>query len=178
MKKVILFLLLIALFGFTISAYAQGNAASEGVCDTDSLQNIINLFIGELGKLKTGSETDPVKIADKLQQLANDANMLRAACDGLVFSGESAKVIGPVKLPQGVYRVTATTDGYMSGTITAVEGECGAGVAFTTPLLFTIMQGQASKGSEATVTSKDCTALIEIANVQGSWKVEFERLTS
>lgn len=99
------------------------------------------------------------------------------ACSGLTFSGESGSVVGPVEMPEGVYKAVATTDGFMTVQVTALSGKCGAGNAqFMMPGLFIISKGQASSGAEALMFSEGCSALFEVGNVQSGWELRFEKL--
>lgn len=143
-------------------------------CDAASLQDQINIFIGAMGALKTGGETDLVKIADRLQEAANTANLLRATCDGLVFEGDANKVLGPIHFPAGVYRAIAEADNEngISVTLTPTKGECGAGSDYYSPSLFLVSKGETLFGS------KDCEALIEIKMFSGKWKLSFVRIST
>ena len=151
---------------------AQDAPVEAPACDLPNLQNDINYFIGELGKLKT--ETDTAKISGQLQSLANDANRLRASCDNLVFSGTEPKVVGPVIFPAGIYRAKGT--GNKNGItviLTPTKGECGQGTSFYSNLLFNGDNGETTFGSNG------CEALMEIKIYgTGDWNLSFERLTS
>lgn len=92
------------------------------------------------------------------------------------YNGTDATVIGPVEIPAGIYRTILTIERYASVSVTPTQGECGAGSSFLTPGLFIIMQGQATNGAEAIFTSRGCTALIEVSNVQAAWKLRFEKV--
>jgi hypothetical protein len=94
----------------------------------------------------------------------------------LIFSGNEATVIGPVEIPAGIYRATATTGGFIIVSVTATAGECGAGTGFLSPGLFNQSAGQATNGAEAIFTSEGCTALFEVSNVQQSWTLELVKV--
>lgn len=98
------------------------------------------------------------------------------AVEPMEYTGTDATVLGPVEIPVGIYRATLTTDKYASISVTPTQGECGAGSSFLTPGLFIIMEGQAANGAEAVFTSRGCTALIEVSNVQAAWKLRFEKV--
>jgi len=151
---------------------AQDTPVEAPACDLPNLQNDINYFIGELGKLKT--ETDTAKIANQLQVLANGANSLRASCDNLAFTDTKSKVIVPVKFPEGIYRAIAETNTMgISVNVTATEGECGAGTSYLSENVFLVTKG------EAVFTSKGCSALIEVKSFGDEvWNLRFERLTN
>ncbi len=67
----------------------------------------------------------------------------------LIFNGTANTVIGPIQIPAGVYRATATTAGFFIASVTATEGECGAGSSFLLPGLFILSAGEATNGAEA-----------------------------
>lgn len=95
----------------------------------------------------------------------------------LQYTASSDKVIGPVEIPEGVYRATATTSGYIIVHITAVEGECGEGSGiFLSESLFNAMSGQVTNGAEAVLTSRGCKALIAVSNVQNTWTLRIEKV--
>jgi hypothetical protein len=103
--------------------------------------------------------------------------IMQATCAGLAFAGDAATVVGPVELAEGVYKATATTDGFMIVNITALSGECGAGnKLFMTPGLFILSKGQAANGAETVLFSAGCTALLEVSNVQSGWALRLEKL--
>jgi hypothetical protein len=95
----------------------------------------------------------------------------------LIFNDSAAKVIGPVEIPAGTYRAKMTTAKYITVSVTATSGECGAGTSFLSPGLFILLEGQATQGAEAVFTSKGCNALIEVSNVQAPWSLEFEKVS-
>jgi len=174
MKRFFVIAICFALALFCMPVIAQDATVEAPACDLPNLQNDINYFIGELGKLKNGTETDPVKIADQLQILANGANSLRASCDGLAFADSGNKVIGPVTFPSGIYKATAKgNDNGINVIVTATSGECGAGLSYYTSVLFSVTNG------EATFGSKGCSAILEIKSYgEGDWKLTFERLST
>lgn len=175
-KYIIILLITILLLGvFPTITNSQDNTSST--CDLLTMQTVIDNFIGELGKLKTSNESDPVKLANELEDLALGAARLRATCDGLTFAGKAQKLIGPVDFPVGTYRATAKTAGYMAVTITPAQGQCGQG-QYMDSSLFLIINGQAANGAETLFISQGCTAMVEISNVQGDWSLSFENLTT
>lgn len=164
--------LLVLLLASVLILPAAPSAAQETdfSCTLESLQDAINIFIGELGKLRT--ETDPVIIADMLQQLANGANARRAACDNLIFSGDANTVVGPVIFPAGIYKAigSANANG-IRVILTVLEGECGQGTSYFSDVLFNVENGETVFGSN------ECTAIMEVKMYgEGQWNLRFERL--
>lgn len=81
-------------------------------------------------------------------------------------------VIGPVSIPSGAYRVTATTNGFFIGQIQTVSGTCNA----DTMGLFNLMQGIATLGAETLFTSENCQAIISVSNTQQPWTLDFSQI--
>lgn len=167
-------LLLIGLLYVSPTVLAQSD---EPICNAAAFEDVIAQFINELEVMR--ETLDPATAADKLQELANSANMIRATCDGLAFEDDKQTVIGPVEFPAGVYRATFTTEGYGAVSVNPLSGNCGQGSgSFLTPSLFLIMGGNATEGAESIFSSEECNALIEVSNVQGAWSLTFERLST
>ncbi len=177
-----LFILVCSLF---IMPFNITKAQSKPLeCTLSNMKEGVDLYIEKLGELKT--ETDPVKIAFTMERLFRFAGTLRALCDNLSFHGKLQKVIGPVKIPPGMYRAIITTKGFISVNVTTIDGECGKGdkTHMNRELFSLLDEGQAKDGAEIVFTSTGCTTLIEISNVvaskavgadyAGEWSLSFE----
>ena len=93
----------------------------------------------------------------------------------LLYSGTNGKVIGPIEILPGTYKVTATTSGYMTVQLTVSSGQCGAiSGSITDTLMYDLIQGQATDGAQIVFQSQDCKALINVSNVQAPWTLKFE----
>lgn len=100
---------------------------------------------------------------------------LSVQCYGLSFSSNEhglLPVIGPVYIPAGVYRVTATTAGYMIVNVEVLTGECGEFGS-----VVNVSQGRATEGAQSVFRSGECEALIEVSNATEDWLLIFERVT-
>jgi len=95
-------------------------------------------------------------------------------CGPLTWEGDSETLIGPVRIPEGYYRATVTTDGYFITKLTAIDGECSGSSSFMP--LFNLSGEQASDGAEALVMSEGCSALLEISNISAPWTLVLERM--
>jgi len=111
----------------------------------------------------TAAQTDPLPAAlDALTALHNRLATSDAACRGLVFEQQNATVHGPLTIPPGTYRVTATTPGYFIADLQPLSGECD------TPdygNLFILSDGRAADGAQTIITSSGCTAIITTSNI-------------
>jgi hypothetical protein len=83
-------------------------------------------------------------------------------------------VLGPLKLPSGIYRVTVRTSGYFIAQVETVSGTCDTGLMG----LFNLSSGIATGGASSTLTSEDCNALVTISNVTEPWTLVFQQITS
>ncbi|MBC7815012.1 MAG: hypothetical protein H7175_27890 [Burkholderiales bacterium] len=81
-------------------------------------------------------------------------------------------VIGPVNIPTGTYRVTATTTGFIIVQLEPVSGSCEGGLLG----LFNMMQGQGNDGAETMLVSENCQTLIQVSNTNEAWTLEFSRI--
>ncbi len=104
-----------------------------------------------------------------------EMSAMQSTCAGLSWEGKNPKVIGPVEIPAGLYRATATTKGFMIAQITLIDGDCGA-KGISAKNLFSLFKGDADEGAEAILESDGCTALLEISNVQEAWTLTLEKL--
>lgn len=175
MKKSIVLLLLVCVSSLAAPALAQ-DSPTDAACDLTALQTSIDTFVEAAGKLK--AETDTVKVSNGLQELANEANSLRATCDGLSFSGTKQLVIGPVTIPQGIYRAKATTDEAIIVELTILDGECEDRSSGETKGIFALTSGTAKDTAETIFNSKGCSALIEVSLVRADWQLAFERIST
>lgn len=117
-------------------------------------------------------------VAGALREVASAAGVAAAACDGLAFDSEKdgmMPVIGPVTIPEGIYRVTLTTEGYYILGLDVLEGECGQGERFRSSL-FLISRGDATDGAQVVLNSTGCETLLSISNVTDPWVLDFEKL--
>lgn len=161
----ILVVLLMALAGVGVAA-AQQPDLPEG-CD----------LLGAIDDVQSEFDSNPVgveAILDVFTNAANTLTMMRTTCEGLVFEGTGDRVLGPIELLPGLYRVVVQTDGYVIGDIQVISGACEAQSFMG---LFLESPGHANDGAEALVTSEGCTAVVTISNITEPWTLRFEKIT-
>jgi len=178
MKKIIFLVLLVCAFGIASPTIAQDTSSESLKCDMPTLQSLMDKFSEALQKVKDAKPTDPIKVSNVLQTMANLANDTRAACDGLAFSGNKQQVLGPVTIPVGIYRAKATTSGAILVDVTVTDGECGSRTSGEQKNVFALNKDEAKDGAEAVFTSKGCTALIQVSLVDAPWQLDFERIST
>lgn len=177
-RKYLILLLITVFLPVAIPPLSAQDAVYK--CDLPTMAGEVDALIGALTKLKSSGETDPVKIADVIEQVAVTANILRGSCDNLVFKDKKQTVIGPVEVPKGLYRVKLETKskGYIGVTMTVADGECGAGSYGNDTLLFNTSGDEFGGEGETIFKSNGCTILVEV-KIEGSpWTVTFERLST
>lgn len=153
--------------------------AQEGAsCDAAALTAVSDALAEANDAAKAAIEAGDLEGAlAALASVKTPISAAEAACSGLTFSGTNDSVVGPVELPEGIYKATATTDGFISVLVTALSGECGSGSARSMrQLLFNVSKGEAAAGAEALLFSAECSALFEVGNVQGDWEIRFEKV--
>ena len=175
-KKMALIAIVLGLLAGLLPTNAQ-DTLPEG-CTADALTLVMGAIQAAndvAGKaIKAGDLKSAIEALDTIK---TDAITLDSFCGELSWSGKAASVIGPVTIPEGVYRAIATTTGFITVKITATDGECGEGDPdYLRPTLFNLSEGAADSGAQAVLTSKECTALIQISNVQTDWALVFEKV--
>ncbi len=156
--------LLIAVTGVS----AQEETAEECSAAADALTVIADIL--------AEPELSPLDTLDLIYKAAIEA---RATCMELSFSSEVEgfePVIGPLIIPEGIYRPTVTTEGYFIMRIVPLRGECGDGTRMSPTSVFNITAGIATTGAQGVVASAGCEALIEIENTSAPWVLSFEKL--
>jgi hypothetical protein len=160
----------------TWGTVAQDSAA-EG-CSADSLTALVAEIQTANGEALTAIESgDLTSAVDALAASDERVGLMKAVCAGLVFEGTEGEVIGPIEIPEGIYRATVTTAGFIAAVLTPLEGECGQGSgSFLSAAIANESKGDAVNGAESVVTSMGCTVLIEVSNVQEPWTLMFEKI--
>jgi hypothetical protein len=162
-------LLLLALWGSATPTVAQD---SKTACDPASIIKKANALTA-----KGDSKAD----MEALQKLADDIHAQSIACNGLTFTGNNSKLIGPFDLPKGNFKAILTTRARFTGRLSAITGTCmttrstnSSGAA----TLFSVTGSDALNGSEAIIRSEGCHAVIETDGVRAAYKLTIEPLES
>jgi len=165
--RLLITLALIVIFPFFVApADAQDNLPVQ--CNPTGFFNVFSTI---LPKNSAALETDMyLKFLRELRVLLDSQWLL---CNGMTFSGNGAKLLGPIDLPAGLYRVTLTTTGYFSAKLEVITGDCESTGLIG---LYGIFEGQANEGSETLIKSSGCTTLIDTSNVTDTWTLTIEPL--
>jgi hypothetical protein len=175
-KKLLVIVVVLSLLAALLPLNAQ-DALPEG-CTAEALTTLTDNLTKATDAANTAIAAGDLKGAiEGLNAAQLEVTTLGITCSGLSWEGKAAKVIGPVVIPEGVYRAKTTTTGAMIAQLTVTDGECGVGnVAFLQPTLFLLMPGSATDGAEEVLTSTGCTTLIGVSNVQGDWTLSLEKV--
>lgn len=156
-------ILLIFLTLFILPTLAQ----DEPACDLTFLLDELDATVTILPKL-----TDE-GIMKTLMQMESLISRTRAQCAGYTFTSEDEglqPVIGPLEFANGIYLARITTEGFIAGKVTELNGLCG-----DSSYLFNEGSGDAVDGAERIFeTSENCSMLLELSNVSAPWTLEFE----
>lgn len=167
MKRLLLIAILFTLIVPPVSAQ------DEPECDTEAATLALETALENLD-----SADDPLAV---ITEARRELARIEAECLGLgPWEGDSDQVIGPIEIPEGIYRVEVETDGFFIMDITTLNGECGpTGFGTNVFNLFESDLAGSSEGrvSQATVQSEGCEAILEISNVaMGDYTLTFEKL--
>lgn len=160
-----IFALLIVLFSASV-LLAQDTTALEpaDVCTEDETQAFTDSLLALIQSPAEGG------LFEQLDALQNAVMTHRWKCTGMVLSGEpeagkAVVVLGPISIPDGIYRVTLTTDEFFILGATELSGDCR--------LHFAESDGDASAGTEQIYEyDDDCTMLLEI-EAEAPWEIRF-----
>jgi hypothetical protein len=115
----------------------------------------------------------PASVQGMLDAIDATAALLaeaKATCSGLAFEGDGDRVLGPIELRAGFYRVTVETAGYFSADLQVLAGECEA----TSPLGLFNETPTESGVFESLIESSGCTTLIQTTITSEPWTLRIE----
>ncbi len=170
MKLIVLTLLTILAF---VSAAPQGVAAQtdKPKCDAASVIATANTL-----KASGDSKADTAL----LLKLRDQIEAVNIACNGMTYTGQGNKSVGPVTLATGAYLVTIKgkvrhVDGSL--TLKSLKGDCGFMWLQVMPEGGTDMLSSDWKDAEASQTLQvtDCRAMFETSFISG-WILTIEPL--
>lgn len=154
-----------------IVAPAPTRAEDALACPDDDLAAVIEEGRALLEDAGAALEDGDAEAAFMLlQQLRVLLSENAVNCTGLAFEGVDQAVIGPVRIPAGVYRLTFTTPGVGSIQVSAIDGECDEG------RLLNVRRGQGTDGAKTAFVSEGCLAVIEANSIGATWSLQFELL--
>lgn len=149
-----------------VVAVAQDGLQPPGECDR---QTIIDDLNARVTALDAESET----FLQDLYDLQAFVGTERFLCAGLTLSGEpvegkSSVVLGPIAVPDGIYRLTLTTTDTALITTENLDGRCR--------FSFGVVGDEAASGAEQILESEDACSLLLEVEARAPWTLVFEPL--
>lgn len=164
--RLLITLALIVIFPFFVApTHAQDNLPVQ--CNPTGFFNVFSTI---LPKNSAALETDTyLKFLRELRVLLESQWLL---CNGMIFSGSGAKLLGPIDLPAGLYKVTAKTDDAFLVRMRILKGLCTASNGEN---LYAFFAGDGAAGAETIIESSTCTILLE-TDIAETWSLTIEPL--
>lgn len=138
-------------------------------CDLEAIAEEISIYVTALPLVE-----DPWNALDVIDDLVSVA---RIECFGMSFSSEvdgRQPVLGPILVPDGLYRVRANTEGFFQLTIMVLGGDCDIG-GFG-DLMFNEFAGDANPVETLLDAENDCEAMFTVSLADEEWTLEFEKI--
>lgn len=169
---------IVVILSVIVGLFAQVAIAQDAPgCTAESLTALVASIQEANGTALAAIQAGDLQAAvDALAASDEQVGLMKAVCAGLSFEDTNAKAIGPIELAEGMYRVTATTDGFMTVELQPTEGSCGDTIGDVVMPVFTIFQDQATTGAEALIPSEGCTTFVEVSNTTTPWTLTFEKV--
>lgn len=175
-KRISLAGLVLALL-LTIVGHVIAQDATPASCSADSITALVASIQDANGAALTAIKAGDTQTAiDALSDATERVGLMKAVCAGLSFEDTKAKVLGPVELAEGMYKVTATTAGFMTVELKPTEGSCGETIGDTVMPVFGLFKDQANDGSEVLIPSDGCKTFIQVSNITDPWTLTFEKV--
>lgn len=167
MRRLLLFVLLMSL---VISyALAQDTGDEGAACDYAALAADIRDYADRL------VETDDPE--SLLAQMTERISLFRIDCLGLTYNSLDdgfQPVIGPIELPEGFYRISASAEGRFIVQFDLLDGECEL-VNDSSNVIFNVTERGAT-GTQKTLESSGCLIEISVRRAADPWTMTFERV--
>jgi hypothetical protein len=134
--------------------------AQDAECDTASV-------IEAAATLTESGDTDAD--LDALLSLSEQIEALNIACRGFSFEGNAGKLLGPIDLPEGYYRLRAEGEGFIIVELEALSGDCEMDMINVMNMELTT-----EFETEDMIESEGCRATIQVSNVFAPWTLVIE----
>jgi hypothetical protein len=126
--------------------------------------------------LTADDQLEPLDILRAIRDAVTEALI---GCEGLSFSDENSgglqPVIGPVEIPEGMYRARVVTEGAFILHADLISGECGEGRGMSSYVM-NVWAETAVEGIEIVFYSAGCETLLSVSNTNSPWNLTFEKL--
>jgi len=133
----------------------------------DSLRGHENSVKEIISLVDKGDDEGALALLDSLHAAVIEA---RARITGSFFSGQADMLTDPFVLPEGVYRVHFTTEGFGTVETIVLDGPD------SDRLLFNLFAGAASEGASTIYRSRGNRIMIQFSNISAPYKLVFEQI--
>lgn len=157
---------LILFLSILFTSIAAPARAQRNPCSWSALHAILKKFVD------AGQPASDTEYQASLRTLETIIRTQSIACLGMTFSGNGAKLLGPIDLPAGLYKVTAKTDDAFLVKMRILKGLCTASNGEN---LYAFFAGDGAAGAETIIESSTCTILLE-TDVAETWSLTIEPL--
>lgn len=155
--------LLLVVFALAAPAAAQDSLPANTCDQQEAIDSLSTVFAA-----LTPGDT----FAATLQMLQHALAITQWTCADFILSGEpdgrDSIVIGPYTLPEGLYKMTITSEDSILIQSERISGRCDLISEF-------LSKGEAVNGSEYLTASETCT-LFFVVSANAAWEVRFDKL--
>jgi len=124
--------------------------------------------IGDVvSQLQQGKVQEALSLLNSLHSAVTTA---RAELTGLVFKGHTDRLTDPFTLPEGIYRVHFTTDGFGAAEVIPLNSPDNR------TLLFNVFEGGATDGVSTLYVAQSDKVLVQFSNISAPYMLVFETL--
>lgn len=161
MRRILLIVLFIALWN-VVPTQAQ----TKTPCDLTAVIKTAN------GVKSSGDSAADLKALNTLSQQIETANI---ACNGLTFKGTGNKVLGPLVIPKGTYKVSVETKNAFILTLNTLSGsDCDANQTVSVMSQINLEGDRDASGQVVLPVGADCKVLMTTSNSSNPWTLTFE----
>lgn len=137
----------------------------------------LNAIKGQESKRECNIETIVKSAASldktKLSKFANLISEANTACNGFEYSGRGHKIIGPIELPDGTWKLTLHSKDVNMWTGNALDGDCGHDSYSSHVFSETIVDSK-DAAMQIVPALKNCKLLVELYVMDEEWRITVE----
>jgi hypothetical protein len=134
---------------------------------TNLLLQHVNTIGDVVSQLQQGEVQEALSLLNSLHSAVTTA---RAKLTGLIFKGRTDKLTDPFTLPEGIYRVHFTTDGFGAVKVIPLNSPDNR------TLLFNVFEGEATDGVSTLYVTQSDKVLVQFSNISALYMLVFEKL--
>jgi hypothetical protein len=156
-----------------LSGVTSAQDSSELQCGDTDISTAIDSALAQLQEAKSQDASAALTSIVEVREVLAE---LDARCRGLTFSGTAGTVHGPLTVPEGIYRISVTTQRSFIMSSTVLQGECRHGLSDEVAIFNELDRSGKEFTAEKVFNSAGCSVLFETSNINGPYTVIFEKL--